>query len=147
MGNSRGVPRDFVALEARRFEAMRLVSEGVSQTEVARRLKVTRQTVGRWVSRKRHLGEEALLRAARVGRRRQLSAEQREVLANLLTRPPEDLGYESGQWTCARVAHLIESRFGVVYHPGHVWKLLESLGRDGKASSRHTGRAGAAAST
>jgi enediyne biosynthesis protein E4 len=26
-------------------------------------------------------------------------------------------------WTCPRVAHLIESQFGVVYHPGHVWKV------------------------
>ena len=127
MGNSRGVRRDFVALEARRFEALRLVALGISQTEVARRLNVSRQTVGRWMYRKRMLGDQGLRRSSQVGRKGHLDAEQRALLARFLASPPETLGYEPGQWTCARVAHLIESRFGVCYHPGHVWKLLGSL--------------------
>jgi transposase len=138
MGNSRGVRRDFAALEARRFQAACLVSQGISQAEVARRLNVSRQTVGRWMWTKRILGEQALRKSNQIGRRRQLSTEQREMLASMLASPSEAFGYEGGAWTCARVAHLIESRFGVVYHPGHVWKLLESLGRAGKPSPQQT---------
>src|SRR6516162_4463247 len=41
---------------------------------------------------------------------------------------PEKLGYETPLWTCARVAHLIDNEFGVEYHPGHVWKILDDLG-------------------
>ena len=26
------------------------------------------------------------------------------------------------------MAHLIDNEFGVEYHPGHVWKILEDLG-------------------
>jgi transposase len=37
-------------------------------------------------------------------------------------------GYDGHSWTCPRVARLIESQFGVAYHPGHVWKVLTSLG-------------------
>jgi len=140
MGNSRGVRRDFVALEARRFEALRLVSQGASQTEVARRLNVSRQTVGRWISTKRLLGVQALRKSSQVGRRRQLDAEQREALLKLLDNTPEMLGYGRGPWTCVRVAHLIQSRFGVAYHPGHVWKLLGSIGGRAK-SSEQTGPA------
>ena len=48
MGNPRGVKRDFEALEKRRFEAMRLLEQGLNQSETARRLKVARQTVSVW---------------------------------------------------------------------------------------------------
>jgi predicted transcriptional regulator len=40
--------RDFDALSDRRREAMALLDEGVSQSDVARELSVTRQTVSRW---------------------------------------------------------------------------------------------------
>ena len=38
MGNPKGVKRDFLALEKRRFEAMRLLDQGLNQSETARRL-------------------------------------------------------------------------------------------------------------
>ena len=37
-------------------------------------------------------------------------------------------GYDTEQWTCPRVAELIETRFGVQYHAAHVSRLLRSLG-------------------
>lgn len=45
MGNPAGVRRDFDALKERRFQAIRLLDQGLYQSEVARRLKVVRQTV------------------------------------------------------------------------------------------------------
>ena len=30
-------------------------------------------------------------------------------------------------WTCPRVARLIGDEFGVDYHDGHVWKILQAL--------------------
>jgi len=48
MGNPAGVRRDFSALEKRRFEAIRLLDEGLNQTDIAQRLKVSRSTVVRW---------------------------------------------------------------------------------------------------
>ena len=35
MGNPKGVKRDFEALEKRRFEAMRLLDQGLNQSETA----------------------------------------------------------------------------------------------------------------
>jgi transposase len=128
MGNRPGVSRDFGALEQRRFDAVRLVRQGVPQKEVARRFNVSRQTVSRWTSKQRLLGDEALKKSARIGRSPELTAEQRELLKNLLSRSPQHFGYGGRSWTCPRVARLIESQFGVVYHPGHVWKVLTSLG-------------------
>lgn len=138
MGNPAGVRRDFEALEKRRFTAIRFLQEGVNQTEIARRLKVSRSTVVRWVGQYRREGEDALRKADRAGRPALLTQGDRQRLEKLLVRGPEALGYETPLWTCPRVAHLIEQEFGIRYHEGHVWKVLVSLGW---SPQRPTGRA------
>ena len=138
MGNPAGVRRDFDALEKRRLEAIRLWESGLNQSEVARRVKVVRQTVVRWVGQYREHGKAALLQAGRAGRKPLLSQKDRQHLEELLVRGPEALGYETPLWTCPRVAHLIEQEFGIRYHVGHVWKVLVSLGW---SPQRPTGKA------
>jgi transposase len=128
MGNAAGVRRDFDALEKRRFQAIRLFEQGWNQSEIARQVKVVRQTVARWVQQYRAQGRRALRKAGRAGRKPRLSEKQRHQLKKLLLAGPERLGYETPLWTCPRVAHLIEQEFGVRYHEGHVWKLLVRLG-------------------
>jgi transposase len=128
MGNPAGVRRDFDALENRRFQAIRLWERGQNQSEIARQLRVVRQTVARWVQQYRAQGRSALRKAGRAGRKPRLSEKQRQQLKKLLLEGPERLGYETPLWTCPRVAHLIEQQFGVRYHEGHVWKLLVRLG-------------------
>jgi len=129
MGNPAGVRRDFEALEKRRMEAVRLVEKrDLNQSEVARRLRVCRQTVSRWVDEFKAGGKDALKKAGRAGRKPELTDADRERLGELLLEGPEKLGYETPLWTCARVAHLIEKEFEVKYHRGHVWKVLDDLG-------------------
>jgi transposase len=129
MGNPAGVKRDFEGLEKRRLEAIRLLKDGdVNQSEVARRLRVCRQTVSRWVDQFKGGGKAALKKAGRAGRKPELTVKDGERLQQLLLSGPEKLGYQTPLWTCARVAHLIENEFGIKYHPGHVWKILDNLG-------------------
>jgi transposase len=129
MGNPAGVKRDFEALEKRRMQAMRLLEKGdLNQSEVARRLRVCRQTVSRWVEEFKAAGREGLKKAGRAGRKAQLTGSDRARLEELLVEGPEKLGYETPLWTCARVAHLIEQEYGIRYHRGHVWKVLGDLG-------------------
>jgi transposase len=127
MGNPRGVKRDFKALEVRRFEGLKLLRQGLNQSEIARRLKVRSQTVSRWAKTLAERGEKGLKSAGRAGRIPLLDAQQRLHLVRRLLEGPEKLGYETPLWTCARVADLIEQEFGVHYHSGHVWKLLRQL--------------------
>jgi transposase len=128
MGNPAGVPRDFDALEKRRFQAIQLLERGLSQSEIARQVRVVRQSVARWVQQYRAQGKSALRKAGRAGRKPRLSVKQRQQLEKLLVAGPERLGYETPLWTCPRVAHLIEQEFAVHYHEGHVWKILVGLG-------------------
>src|SRR6516225_4446105 len=127
MGNPAGVKRDFVALEKRRFEAINLLGKSdLNQAEVARRLRVCRQTVSRWANEFRAGGREALKKAGRAGRQPELTQVDRQRLQELLVRGPEKLGYETPLWNCARVADLIEDEFGIDQSS---WPSLEDPGR------------------
>ncbi|MGC2832203.1 MAG: winged helix-turn-helix domain-containing protein [Candidatus Acidiferrum sp.] len=130
--------RDFDALERRRFQALRLLRQGLNQSEVARRLRVGRQSVARWASLERQGGERALRQAGRAGRKPRLTQRQKVRLEQRLLAGPERLGYETSLWTSERVADLIAQEFKVRYHPGHVWKILVALGW---SCQRPTGRA------
>lgn len=128
MGNPAGVRRDFAALEARRMEAARLLRQGVSQSEVARRLRVHRQSVIRWARQLAQAGRVGLKKAGRAGRKPRLTGEQLKRLQQALKRGPERSGYASGVWTTSRVRALIEEQCGVRYHEAHVWRILRKLG-------------------
>src|SRR5215471_11513430 len=138
MGNPKGVPRDFDSLERRRLKAARLFDRGLNQGEVARQLKVHRQSVSRWHQAWRKQGTKALLKTGRAGRKPRLLASQLEQLGRGLKEGPEVLGYGTGLWTTWRVADLIERQTGQKFHPGHVWRILRSLGW---SCQRHAGRA------
>ena len=98
------------------------------EAEIGRvRLKLNEGLTG-WVARERQSGERALRQAGRAGRKPRLTERQKTVLEQRLLAGPERLGYDTSLWSSERVAHLIEREFAVRYHPGHVWKLLVSLG-------------------
>lgn len=110
------------------MEAVRLWKQGVSNSDVARRLRVSRQAVVQWSRLHREGGKAALRQAGRAGRKPEINPTQLEQLKAKLLAGPEALGYETPLWTCPRVADLIERDFGVQYHPGHVWRVLRRLG-------------------
>jgi len=112
MGNAAGVRRDFAGLERRRMTAAKLLKQGVSQSEVARRLGVHRQSVIRWARQLAQSGRAGLKQAGRAGRKPKLSASQLRKIEQALKRGPEALGYASGLWTAGRVRELIEDQCG-----------------------------------
>lgn len=138
MGNPKGVKRDFAALERRRFQAAKLFEEGLSQAEVARRSGVSRESTRRWYKDWQSQGKTGLRKAGRAGRKPRLNPAQLNALRRGLTEGPEVLGYGTGLWTSWRVADLIERQTGQKFHPGHVWRILRSLGW---SCQRPTGRA------
>src|ERR1700719_1444301 len=128
MGFPAGVGRDFAALERRRMRAASLLAQGISESEVARRVGAHRQSVSKWAAELEAKGRAGLKKAGRAGRKPRLGTEQINQIEQGLKRGPQALGYETSLWTANRVAHLIEQESGVSYHPGHVWKILRQLG-------------------
>jgi len=41
---------------------------------------------------------------------------------------PRAHGWSTELWTLERIGLLLQRQFGVSYHPGHVWRILRSLG-------------------
>jgi len=110
------------------MQAARLLKDGVSEAEVARRVGVHRQSVNRWAKQLAAGGRAALKRAPRTGRPPQLSPGDLRRIERGLRRGPEALGYRTGLWTAWRVADLIERECGVVYSTVHAWRILRAVG-------------------
>ena len=110
------------------MEAAELLKRGVSQSEVARRLGVHRQSVIRWARQLAQSGRSGLKKAGRAGRKPRLNGAQLKQVEHALKRGPETLGYTTGVWTASRVRELIEDLCGVRFHPAHVWRILRQLG-------------------
>ena len=110
------------------MQAARLLLQGVSEAEVARRVGVHRQSVNRWAQQLAKGGRPALKRASRTGRPPQLSEVDLKRIEQSLKRGPEVLGYRTSLWTAWRVADLIERECGVKYSTVQAWRVLRALG-------------------
>lgn len=115
-------------LQKRREQAIRLWTNGKIPAAIARALSASRSSVSRWIQAykcQRTLGLEA---KPIPGRPPQLSSKQKQKLERLLGKGPLAAGYHTDLWTLNRIAKLIKHHFKVMYHPGHVWKVLQQLG-------------------
>lgn len=114
-------------IEHLRQEALALFDTDLSNAEIGRRIGVSRPTVSQWRKRYRDQGADALKLVA-PGPQPRLSAEQLTRLTQALLAGPQAQGFPTQLWTLQRIADLIQERFGVGYHPGHVWYLLQQMG-------------------
>jgi transposase len=120
--------RDHGAMEERRLKAAKLFESGHSTVEVAKLLGVRRETAYKWKVRLNEGGKKGLRSKGPAGPKARLSEAQCDTIKSELLAGPEAQGYATALWTLPRVAKLIEDRFGIRYHPAHVWKLLRSFG-------------------
>lgn len=132
--------RDFEQLEQRRLTAAQLLDRGLSQAEVARRVKVSRESVRRWRNQMViHGSTKGLKKAGRAGRKPGLEQDELDRLKGVLLQGPEKAGFPNGLWTLDRIAWLIQKEFEIQYHPGHVWWILHK--KLGWSCQRPIGRA------
>lgn len=115
------------ALRERRARAAKLFDQGLPQAEVARRCGVSRTTAMRWSRAWVKRGKRDLEPLPR-GRPNRLSEAKLERIEKALLRGAQAHGFSSELWTLERVAQVIERVADVHYHPGHVWRVLRSLG-------------------
>ena len=117
-----------VELEARRRQAVVLLQDGKSNTEVARLVGVHLSSIKRWKRAVAAGGPTALAAKPNRGRSPKLSLVQKQELAQIVRAGPLAAGFRTNLWTCRRVAEVIHQRFGVQYHRDHVGRLLHALG-------------------
>lgn len=114
-------------LERRRRDAVAMLRRGVKPAVVAKALRVSLVSVGRWRKVADDGGVNALAAKPHPGRPPKLAADRRGELLDLLRQGPPAHGYATELWTLARVAEVAERHLGVSYHPSQVWRILRSL--------------------
>lgn len=114
--------------ERRRLTAASLFTKGLSQTEVARRLKVSRTAAYYWYQAWQAHGQKGL-KAIPDGRPSSLSPADWQKIERQLLKGPQAHGYSTEIWTLPRIAALIKATTQVRYQTeSGVWKLLTNLG-------------------
>jgi len=120
------------AQEQVRRQAMRMIDKGQSQSEVARQLDISKQTMSLW--RKRYLeGGWAALRKRKRGRavgtdRRLSRGQETEVQRTIVDRTPDQLKMNFALWSRRAVQQLIKDQCGVSYTLQGVGILLKDWG-------------------
>lgn len=115
-------------LQKRREYAIELLKGGQSPGAVARAVGANRSSVWRWHRCFEEAGQAGLSAKAIAGRPPLLETDQRQRLIEILLAGPVAAGYRTELWTLNRITKLIKQKFGVAYHPGHVWRVLGQLG-------------------
>jgi len=113
---------------ALRIQGVLLSLDKYGISEIAQLLQMHRSTVHTWIQRWNEFGEEGLLEGYRSGRPAGLTQADRERLFDIVDSGPVAYGLQTGIWTSNNLAAVIAEEFGIVYHPGHVRKLLHMLG-------------------
>ena len=115
-------------LEKRRRQAIQLLKAGKSLSAVARALSASKSSVFRWYEVYKKKGRTGLRPKPTPGRPPKLSTSQKKRLATLLLKGSLAAGYRTDLWTLKRIAQLIRKQFRILYHPNHVWRLLQGMG-------------------
>ena len=115
-------------IEARRYQALRLLDEGYSLNEVGRMVESAPSSVMRWRDARKRDGGAALRVRFSCGRAATLTAIQRQRIVKRLLKGAFANGFETELWTTSRVGTLIERHCRVQFHRSHVARLLHDLG-------------------
>ena len=115
-------------LEQRRRHAIQLLQEGKKVSAVAEEVGSSVSSVLRWRDAYQKSGAEGLAPKPVPGRPSKLSFQEKKKLEGLLLKGPQASGYATDLWTTRRVKEVIQKRFGVTYHPNHLWRFLIELG-------------------
>jgi transposase len=112
----------------RRLEALLLVAEGHSVAEAARRCRVDRSSVHRWLVQYRARHEPSALRdRSRSGRPRLHHTLTPQRLAAALARDPHRCGYQATSWTVPLLAHDLATK-GLAVSPRTLRRRLHEAG-------------------
>lgn len=111
-----------------RIQGVMLSLEKYSINDIARIIHVQRSTVHNWITLWNEFGKVALLEGHRSGRPSRLKNDDPEKLADIIESGPVAYGLDTGVWTSPIISYVIKNEFSIIYHPGHVRKLIKQLG-------------------
>jgi transposase len=119
--------RKIKAMEGRRMQGVRMLRRGISQSEVARRLEVSRQSVFAWA--KTDEINKMGWRSTPLGRPSSLTKEEKYKLQRMLRKGGLRNGFDKDKWSLAMVVVLIsDGLYRHEYSRAQAMRLLKELG-------------------
>lgn len=115
-------------LEQRRRRAVEMLQNGMSLSAISKKLHCSPSSVHLWRDIHRRKGDEGLNPKPIPGRPSRMDHRQKKALIRLLIKGPLSCGYVTDLWTTRLVTEVIRKKFGIDYHPNHLWYLLQGLG-------------------
>lgn len=119
-------------LEERRLAAARLFPRcragRLSQSEIARALGVSRQSVSRWYTTWDAEGRAALKARPKTGRPAQIDTTAWARLAAVLAEGAGAAGFDTERWTLRRIAQVAERELGMRHHFRSFSRVLRARG-------------------
>jgi transposase len=119
-------------LEERRLAAARLFPRcragRLSQSEIARDLGVSRQSVSRWYAAWQSDGRAALKARPKTGRPAGIDDAAWARLAAVLAKGAAAAGFDTERWTLRRIAEVAERELGVRHHFRSFSRVLHARG-------------------
>lgn len=126
MTSSDSPPHDWK--EWRRLKAFELARRGWKHRDIALALDASESTVSGWLHTAQVGGGDSLRSHPIPGRPPRLTAEQMQLLPDVLWHGAESYGFRGDIWTCERVAGVLSAEFGVSYSKSQVSRILKRLG-------------------
>lgn len=127
LGLKKEAEKDGAYRVAKRIHAVLLSNTGRTSGQIAEILHSPRSCVTEWLRNYENCGYEGLLEGHRKGRAQKLTAQQIEMLSDIIDNGPTAHRFLSGVWTSVMIAKIIKDEFSISYHPGHVRKLLYEM--------------------
>lgn len=106
----------------------RLFQRGISQAEVARRLKATPAAVSYWHRDWKDQGIKGLASKGHTGFASKLTKEKRLLFKRAVLRGPLEYGYQTNLWTLPRLSAVLRRVTGFRCSDVWTWHIVRNLG-------------------
>ncbi len=112
-----------------RLDAIRLLQQGSTRSQVCQQLNCTYDTLTSWIDKYLQGGLEQLVSGITHNKPSRLTLEQQQQLKQMvLHQCPSDYGIERNIWTGAILATVIEQKWGVQLRDSRLYEILHELG-------------------
>lgn len=112
-----------------RLDAIRLLVQGSTRSQVCQQLNCTYDTLTSWIDKYLQGGLEQLVSAITHNKPSRLTLLQQQQLKQMvLHQRPSNYGIERNIWTGAILATVIEQKWGVQLKDSRIYEILHSLG-------------------
>jgi transposase len=112
-----------------RLEAIKLLSQGKTRTQVCEQVGCRYDTLTSWIDKYLQGGLSQLVSPIKHQKPSRLDAEQQQQLKVIvLTQRPTDYGIERQMWTGAILSEVIAQRFNVQLKDSRIYEILDELG-------------------